>query len=195
MAVISPPTTTEASDRCVSTPTPEDNNMGTKPKMVTLAVIITGRSRISAPLRTASRTGSPDSRSSLIKLTSTMPFSIATPNTAMKPIADGYANEVSTTRLTGPGRQNFRLAAFVTPPSESVWESFPAPVPHGFRSSFRDWASEQTDAPRGVMEAALAHKLGDAAEQAYARSDLFEKRRKLMGAWGRYVSVVSTVSS
>ncbi len=68
-------------------------------------------------------------------------------------------------------------------------------VPHGFRSSFRDRASEQTDAPRAVMEAALAHKLGDAAEQAYARSDLFEKRRKLMEAWGRYVSVVSTVSS
>ena len=102
----------------------------------------------------------------------------------MKPIADGYANEVSTTRFTGHA-----------PPSESVWESFPAPVPHGFRSSFRDWASEQTDAPRAVMEAALAHKLGDAAEPAYARSDLFEKRRKLMEAWGRYVSVVSTVSS
>ena len=61
-------------------------------------------------------------------------------------------------------------------------------VPHGFRSSFRDWASEQTDAPRAVMEAALSHKLGDAVEQAYARSDLFNKRRGLMQAWANYVA-------
>lgn len=63
-----------------------------------------------------------------------------------------------------------------------------AAVPHGFRASFRTWASEQTDAPRAVMEAALAHRLGDQAEQAYARSDLFEKRRKLMADWGAYLA-------
>ena len=61
-------------------------------------------------------------------------------------------------------------------------------VPHGFRSSFRDWAAEQTNAPRAVMEAALAHTYGDAAEQAYARSELVEKRRGLMEAWGEYVT-------
>lgn len=61
-------------------------------------------------------------------------------------------------------------------------------VPHGFRSSFRVWASEQTDAPRAVMEAALSHALGDATEQAYARSDLFEKRRTLMQAWANYIA-------
>lgn len=60
-------------------------------------------------------------------------------------------------------------------------------VPHGFRSTFRDWAAEKTDAPRAVMEAALAHKLGDAVEQAYARSDLFEKRRDLMQQWADYL--------
>ena len=50
-----------------------------------------------------------------------------------------------------------------------------AAVPHGFRSSFRDWAAEQTDHPREVIEA------------AYARSDLFERRRVLMDDWSRYL--------
>ena len=45
-------------------------------------------------------------------------------------------------------------------------------VPHGFRSSFRDWASERTNAPHAVMEAALAHTIRNQAEAAYARSDL-----------------------
>lgn len=54
---------------------------------------------------------------------------------------------------------------------------------HGMRSSFRDWAGESTNHPREVVEAALAHKLGDAAEQAYARSDLFVKRNHLMADW------------
>ena len=61
-------------------------------------------------------------------------------------------------------------------------------VPHGFRSSFRDWASESTDAPRAVMEAALAHTVRDKAEAAYARSDLFERRRALMEQWETYLS-------
>lgn len=60
-------------------------------------------------------------------------------------------------------------------------------VPHGFRSSFRMWASERTDYPREVCEFALAHVVGDAAERAYQRSDLFEKRRALMAAWARYL--------
>ena len=50
-------------------------------------------------------------------------------------------------------------------------------VPHGFRSSFRDWATEQTNAPHAVAEMALAHHVGSAVEPSYARSDLFEKRR------------------
>ena len=54
---------------------------------------------------------------------------------------------------------------------------------HGFRSSFRDWAGEITSFPREVIEAALAHRLKDKAEAAYARSDLFNKRRDLMQAW------------
>ena len=58
---------------------------------------------------------------------------------------------------------------------------------HGFRTSFRTWAQERTNFPREVAEAAMAHTLGDKAEQAYARSDLFEKRRKLMATWADYV--------
>lgn len=54
---------------------------------------------------------------------------------------------------------------------------------HGFRTSFRTWAQERTNFPREVAEAALAHAVGDAVEQAYARSDLFEKRKKMMEAW------------
>ena len=55
-----------------------------------------------------------------------------------------------------------------------------AAVPHGFRSSFRDWAAERTDAPHAVMAAALAHVGRNQVEAAYARSDLLERRRVLM---------------
>ena len=61
-------------------------------------------------------------------------------------------------------------------------------VPHGLRSAFRDWAAEQTDAPRAVMETALAHAVGNATEAAYARSDLFDRRRALMEAWSEFLS-------
>jgi len=54
---------------------------------------------------------------------------------------------------------------------------------HGFRSTFKDWAREQTNFPNEVSEAALAHLIGDETERAYARGDLFEKRKQLMAAW------------
>ena len=57
---------------------------------------------------------------------------------------------------------------------------------HGFRSSFRDWAGNETSFPREIAEAALAHVVGDQAEQAYRRSDALERRRKLMQAWANY---------
>jgi integrase len=60
---------------------------------------------------------------------------------------------------------------------------------HGFRSSFRDWAGETTNFPREVIEAALAHRLRDKAEAAYARGDLFHKRRVLMQAWADFITV------
>ncbi|MEQ8817854.1 MAG: integrase arm-type DNA-binding domain-containing protein [Thalassobaculum sp.] len=58
---------------------------------------------------------------------------------------------------------------------------------HGFRSTFRDWAGEASSFPREVIEAALAHRLKDKAEAAYARGDLFSKRRALMEAWANIV--------
>ena len=61
-------------------------------------------------------------------------------------------------------------------------------VPHGFRSSFRDWAAEETTQPRKVAEAALAHAVRDKVEAAYARSDLFERRRQLMNEWAAYLN-------
>ena len=63
-----------------------------------------------------------------------------------------------------------------------------AAVPHGFRSSFRDWAAEETDHPREVIEAALAHVVQNKVEAAYARSDLFERRRRLMDDWAAYLA-------
>jgi integrase len=59
---------------------------------------------------------------------------------------------------------------------------------HGFRSAFRDWAGEETHFPRELAEAALAHVIGDKAEQAYRRGDALEKRRALMAAWAGYLA-------
>jgi integrase len=57
---------------------------------------------------------------------------------------------------------------------------------HGLRSSFRDWAGEETQFAREIAEAALAHSSGDATERAYRRGDALEKRRQLMEAWARF---------
>lgn len=59
---------------------------------------------------------------------------------------------------------------------------------HGFRSSFKDWASEVTHFPNELSEAALAHLTGDAAERAYRRNDVLEKRREMMNAWSRHLN-------
>ena len=61
-------------------------------------------------------------------------------------------------------------------------------VVHGFRSSFRDWCAECSNAPREVSELALAHVNSDRVEAAYMRTDLFERRRALMQSWADYIS-------
>ena len=61
-------------------------------------------------------------------------------------------------------------------------------VPHGFRSSFRDWAAECSDAPREVCELALAHVNTNSIEAAYRRTDLFERRRALMDQWAVFLA-------
>jgi integrase len=63
---------------------------------------------------------------------------------------------------------------------------------HGFRSSFRDWAGNKTDAPREVAEHALAHIVGNAVENAYRRSTALDKRRKLMDKWAGHLSTVQS---
>jgi len=65
-------------------------------------------------------------------------------------------------------------------------------VPHGFRSTFRDWCAENTNFPREVAEMALAHGIGNQVEAAYRRGDLFEKRRRLMDAWEKFINQVQT---
>ena len=59
-------------------------------------------------------------------------------------------------------------------------------TPHGFRSSFRNWAAERTNFPRAVCEAALAHTLPDKTEAAYNRTDLFDRRYDLMASWSKF---------
>jgi hypothetical protein len=62
----------------------------------------------------------------------------------------------------------------------------PGATVHGFRSSFRDWAGEETSHPHDICEAALAHVRKDKAHAAYQRGDLLKKRRRLMEAWATY---------
>lgn len=66
---------------------------------------------------------------------------------------------------------------------------------HGFRSSFRDWAAEQTNFAREVAEAALAHVVGDKVEAAYRRGVMFEKRRRLMNEWAKYSGAANSLAA
>ena len=91
-----------------------------------------------------------------------------------------------TTGLVFPGARSGMMIA--TTVSNYLRENSIGAVPHGFRSSFRDWAAECSDAPREVCELALAHVEGSATERAYRRTDLFERRRELMQAWADYLT-------
>ena len=94
-----------------------------------------------------------------------------------------------TTGLVFPGARSGMMIA--TTVSNYLRENSIGAVPHGFRSSFRDWAAECSDAPREVCELALAHVEGSATERAYRRTDLFERRRELMQAWADYLTKVA----
>ena len=89
-------------------------------------------------------------------------------------------------RLVFPMRSGRPIATSTLPKMLQYHET--AAVPHGFRSSFRDWAAEETDHPREVIEAALAHVVQNKVEAAYARSDLFERRRRLIDEWAAYLA-------
>ena len=88
-------------------------------------------------------------------------------------------------RAIMPARSTARGSFFPPRGPRPPW--FTAAVPHGFRSSFRDWAVERTNTLREVVEAALAHTVRNPTEAAYARSDLFERRRRLMDDWAVYL--------
>jgi len=61
-------------------------------------------------------------------------------------------------------------------------------VPHGLRSTFRDWVAERTNFPGEMAEVALAHKISNAVEASYRRGDMIEKRRRMMGDWGEFLT-------
>jgi len=71
---------------------------------------------------------------------------------------------------------------------EALRDLAPGVTVHGFRSTFRDWAGDRTQFAREVIEAALAHRVGDSTEQAYRRQDALEKRRRLMDAWSSFLA-------
>ena len=62
-----------------------------------------------------------------------------------------------------------------------------AAVPHGFRSTFRDWAAEQTSFPDEIRKVASGHTVGDSVQQSYQRTDLLDKRRQLMELWATFL--------
>lgn len=63
-----------------------------------------------------------------------------------------------------------------------------AAVPHGIRSSFRDWVAERTDHSREMAEIALSHEVGSDVERAYRRTDMLEKRRQMMADWALHLA-------
>ena len=97
------------------------------------------------------------------------------------------ANALGDDGLIFPGMRSGRPMSDMTM-SKLVKElGYPVDI-HGFRTSFRTWVQEQTNTAHEVAERALAHKTTNKVEAAYARSDLFEKRRKLMDAWASYLN-------
>ena len=109
------------------------------------------------------------------------------------PLCGRAAEILEVARTLGDGRSPFVFASqggkpfSITRLPRLLQNLKIAAVPHGFRSSFRDWAAEETNHPREVVEAALAHAVGNRTEAAYARSDLFERRRRLMDEWAAYL--------
>ena len=100
---------------------------------------------------------------------------------------NGRAGQLSDMTLTAAIRRMDEAAAKA---GGDAWRDSAGSIvtAHGFRSSFRDWAGEMTAHPREVTEHALAHRLKDKAEAAYARGDLLHKRRRLMADWADYCS-------
>ena len=118
------------------------------------------------------------------------------PGAAQRPGEGGSLGGAHTRRQQPAGVRrrgrgaDFRQAAAPTAPEGRD----PARAPR-LRSSFRDWAAEETDHPREVIEAALAHVVQNRVEAAYRRTDLFERRRRLMNDWAIYLAQVTARDS
>ncbi|MFZ1415492.1 MAG: integrase arm-type DNA-binding domain-containing protein [Defluviicoccus sp.] len=100
----------------------------------------------------------------------------------VRPLASGPDNFIFSGMRKGTALSNMSLSAVLRRMDRG------AVTVHGFRSCFRDWCSEQTAYPREVCESALAHVNADRVEAAYLRSDLFERRSRLMRDWGSYIT-------
>jgi integrase len=100
--------------------------------------------------------------------------------TLLQPLSDARSSE-----YVFPGNANGKLGASTMVMVLELMGRKDITV-HGFRSTFRDWAAEQTAYPNEVVEMALAHTIGNKVEAAYRRGDLFDKRARLMAAWGQY---------
>ncbi len=114
------------------------------------------------------------------------PHRVPLPSRCLAILADAKALKRESDDYVFPGTKDKKPLSDMTL-SKLMKDLGIAAVPHGFRSSFRDWAGEQTHHPREVIEFALAHVIKDKAEAAYARPDLFEKRRALMNDWSTYL--------
>lgn len=110
-----------------------------------------------------------------LQILKTLPHEEGNPFVFIGPRSDGLSNMAMAKTLDRMGRGEITV--------------------HGFRSSFMDWAHEQTAYPKVVIDQALAHAVGDKVEAAYRRGDLFEKRRRLMADWGKYCAQPTAKSS
>lgn len=95
-------------------------------------------------------------------------------------------NEVRQSEFVFPGQREGKQLSGMSMEMQLRRMNFHHITVHGFRSSFRDWAGEETNHPREVAEAALAHVVGDATERAYRRADALERRRGLMEDWASH---------
>jgi integrase len=124
------------------------------------------------------------------RMKASRPHRVPLPNAAIKLLKS--LPQYEGCNLVFPGRKVNKLTATFNPLSDmsllAVMRRMKVDaVPHGFRSSFRDWAAETTSYPNEVCEMALAHAVGDQTEEAYRRGDLLVKRRQLMEDWAAYL--------
>lgn len=108
----------------------------------------------------------------------------------LQELAQGASND-----LVFPGPRDDRPLSINAMPAVLKRMKMVDVTVHGFRSSFRDWAAEKTDTANEVVEAALAHTIGNKVEAAYRRGDLFEKRQTLMASWATFISMERSTPS